>query len=170
MGTIEQLSIKPRTPRQPGLPKREVPELLVDEEGAAGDFNRYRTRELPGDREQAVLVITREMLDRLRAEGWPVGPGDLGENLTLAGVAESALVPGVRLRSGSVELEITKACDPCTEVYTLPYIGGERGPAFVRALVGRRGWYARVLAPGVLHRHGAVEVVPPGAARVADDA
>ncbi len=168
---IEQLSIKPRTPGQPGLPKRAVPELPVDEDGAGGDFNDYRTRELPGDRKQALLVMSREVLDRLRAEGWPVAPGDLGENLTLSNLAETALRPGTRLRSGGVELEITRACDPCTGVYALPYIGRERGPAFMRALVGRRGWYARVLSPGILHRHDPVEVMPRGAARVtADDA
>ena len=76
--------------------------------------------------------------------------GDLGENITLGGVPESSLAPGVRLRLGRVELQISKPCVPCSETYSLPYIGPERGPAFVRALVGRRGWYARVLREGRL--------------------
>ena len=149
-GTIVQLSVKPETPGEFGLPKRAVPALFVAATGAAGDFNRYRTEQLPGDRDQALLLMTQDLLDTLRSEGWPVEPGHLGENLTLGGVPESSLAPGVRLRLGQVELEISKACDPCTETYSLPYIGTERGPAFVRALVGRRGWYARVLREGRL--------------------
>lgn len=149
-GTLLQLSVKPETPGEFGLPKRAVPELFVTAAGAAGDFNRYRTEELPGDREQALLLMTQDLLETLRSEGWPVEWGDLGENLTLGGIPESSLAPGVRLRLGPVELEITKACDPCTETSSLPYIGPERGPAFVRALVGRRGWYARVLKEGRL--------------------
>lgn len=149
-GRLLQLSVKPETPGEFGLPKRAVPELFVSATGAAGDFNRYRTEELPGDLDQALLLMTQDLLDTLRSEGWPVERGDLGENLTLGGVPESSLAPGVRLRLGPVELEITKACDPCTETSSLPYIGPERGPAFVRALVGRRGWYARVLTGGRL--------------------
>ena len=127
-----------------------MPELFVSPAGAAGDFNRYRTETLDGDRDQALLLMTQDLLDTLRSEGWPVERGDLGENLTLGGVPESSLAPGVRLRLGEVELQISKACDPCSETYSLPYIGKERGPAFVRALVGRRGWYARVLKEGRL--------------------
>jgi len=149
-GRVLQLSVKPETPGEFGLPKQAVAELFVTATGAAGDFNRYRTEQLPGDRDQALLLMTQDLLDTLRSEGWPVERGDLGENLTLGGVPESSLAPGVRLRLGQVELEISKACDPCTETYSLPYIGPERGPAFVRALVGRRGWYARVLREGRL--------------------
>ena len=149
-GRVLQLSVKPETPGEFGLPKRAVPELFVSAAGAAGDFNRYRIEKLDGDRDQALLLMTQDLLDTLRSEGWPVERGDLGENLTLGGVPESSLAPGVRLRLGQVELQISKACDPCTETYALPYIGPERGPAFVRALAGRRGWYARVLREGRL--------------------
>jgi MOSC domain-containing protein YiiM len=149
-GRVLQLSVKPETPGEFGLPKRAVPELVISSTGAAGDFNRYRTEKLAGDRDQALLLMTEDLLDTLRSEGWPVARGDLGENLTLGGIPESSLAPGVRLRLGEVELEISKACDPCSETWSLPYIGSERGPAFVRALVGRRGWYARVLREGRL--------------------
>jgi MOSC domain-containing protein YiiM len=162
-GRILRLSVKPETAGEPGLPKRAVPSLRVTSTGAEGDFNRYRTREMPGDLDQAVLLLTREVLDQLGREGWPVEPGDLGENVTLGDVPESALGPGVRLRQGEVELEITKACDPCTETYTLPYVGQERGPGFVRTLVGRRGWYARVLKGGVLTVDQAVDLSGPPA-------
>jgi MOSC domain-containing protein YiiM len=130
MPHVERLSVKPQTPGEYGLPKRAVPGFEVTTRGAAGDYNNYRERELPGDLDLAILVITREVLD----------------------------APGARLQVGEVELEISKACDPCKEVYTLPYIGESRGPAFVRTLVGRRGWYARVLRPGTIAVGAPVEV------------
>jgi MOSC domain-containing protein YiiM len=161
-GRLLQLSIKPETPGEFGLPKSAVPELMVTPAGAEGDYNRYRTEQLAGDRDQALLIMTGDLLDRLGSEGWPVGPGDFGENLTLGDIPESALAPGVRLRLGEVEIEVTKACVPCTELYSLPHIGQERGPAFVRALVGRRGWYARVLTGGRLDLETPVELVRDG--------
>ena len=157
-GQVIRVSAKPRTPGQRGLPKPAVSHLTVTVEGALGDYNHYRTEQLPGDRDQAILVMTDEVLEQLRAEGWPVQPGDLGENITVAGVAESALKPGTRLRLGPVELEVSLACDPCTELYVLPYVGQARGPAFIKTMVGRRGWYARVLREGVIAAGTPVEI------------
>jgi MOSC domain-containing protein YiiM len=147
-GRILQMSVKPKTPGERGLPKRAVTRLEIQATGVTGDFNHYRAVQLPGDLDQAVLVLTEEVLATLGAEGWPVRPGDLGENLTLADIPEAALGPGVRLRLGEVVLEISLACDPCTVLYALPYVGSGRGPEFIRALHGRRGWYARVLHSG----------------------
>ena len=147
-GYLVQLSIKSRTPGEHGLPKRAVPGLEISPSGAEGDYNDYRTRALHGDPEQAILLMTQDLLDQLNAEGWPVAPGHLGENLTLGGIPEAALQPGVRLQIGDVLLEVSAACDPCDRLYALPYIGIDRGPTFLRATVGRRGWYARVLAGG----------------------
>ncbi len=161
-GRVLRLSIKPETPGEFGLPKRAVPALVVSAAGAEGDYNRYRAEQLPGDRDQALLLMTDDLLGTLRGEGWPVSPGDFGENLTFAGVPEASLSSGVRIRLGVVEIEVSKACDPCTELYSLPYIGPERGPAFVRALVGRRGWYARVLIGGRLDLETPVEIIREG--------
>jgi MOSC domain-containing protein YiiM len=105
---------------------------------------------LSGDLDQALLLLTDEVLEQLRTEGWPVEPGDLGENVTLTGISEGCLGPGARLRFGEVLVEITIPCDPCTELYVLPYVGPGRGPAFIRTLAGRRGWYARVLHVGTI--------------------
>ena len=149
-GIVLRTSIKPRTPGQRGLPKPSVPSLEVTHRGAAGDFNVSRAEQMPGDQDQALLLLTEEVLHDLQSEGWPVQPGDLGENLTLAGVPERMLAPGVRLRIADVLLEVSLACDPCTTLYALPYVGRERGPEFLRRLNGRRGWYARVLQPGLV--------------------
>lgn len=159
-GTISRLSIKPKVPGEVGLPKQAVQTLRLTPAGAEGDYNHYRTVDLHGDPDQALLIVTEELLARLGAEGWPVQPGDLGENLTLRGVAESALTPGTCLTIGSVLISITKPCDPCNNLYALPYIGAERGPAFLKATVGRRGWYARVTSEGTIRTGAGVTVTP----------
>jgi MOSC domain-containing protein YiiM len=157
-GRIVQLHRKPKEGRARGLPKRTVPELTITSAGVAGDYNRWRTEEADGDPDQAVLLLGDEILDALRTEGWPVERGDLGENLTVADLPPDALVPGVRVRAGDVVLEISKACDPCIVLYGLPYVGLERGPAFIRTLAGRRGWFARVVHGGTVIAGMALEL------------
>lgn len=164
-GRILRLSVKPQTPGEYGLPKRAVPSLQISSEGAEGDYNRYRAKQLGGDPDQAILVVTEEVLEQLNREGWPVAPGDLGENLTLGGIAEACLVPGAKLTIGGVRLEVTKPCEPCTELHSLPYVGKARGSEFVKTMVDRRGWYARVLAPGVVAVDAAVQVTAPASSR-----
>ncbi len=166
-GFVVQLSIKPRVAGEHGLPKRPVSELDIAAGGAAGDYNHYRTRKLAGDPDQAILLVTQELLVQLNGEGWAIGPGDFGENITLGGITEQSLQPGVRLTIGPVELEVTRPCDPCEELYTLPAIGQERGAAFLRATVGRRGWYARVLGAGRVTMASPVRVDAPRQAVVA---
>jgi len=164
MGSIVRLSVKSQAAGEVGLPKHAVPSLRVALDGAEGDYNSYRTRKLGGDRDQALLVVTQELLTALAADGWPVHPGDLGENVTVSGIREDDLRPGVRLQMGEVTVAITKPCDPCAELYTLPYVGEERGPAFLAATTGRRGWYAKVLTPGEITAHSSVTLRCPDVA------
>lgn len=161
-GRIVQLHLKPRAGRARGIPKRAVPSLTITAAGVEGDFNRWRTEEAAGDPDQAVLLLSEEILADLRTEGWPVRPGELGENVTIAGLA-GALEPGSRVHLGDVVLEVSKRCDPCIVLYSLPYVGLERGPAFIRALQGRRGWFARVVKGGTVRPDMAVEVTGPSA-------
>ena len=161
-GSIARLSIKPRVPGEVGLPKHAVPVLRIGASGAEGDYNHYRATELHGDPEQALLLVTEELLSQLNAAGWPVQPGDLGENLTLRDIPEASLKPGVRMKIGATGIEVTKACDPCNNLYHLPYVGKEKGPAFLKATVGRRGWYARVLNGGEIRTGAAVVFNPAG--------
>jgi MOSC domain-containing protein YiiM len=147
-GRVVRVGAKGRVEGQRGLPKPAVPLASITAAGVAGDHNVWRSVKRPGDLDMAVLLMTAEALAAIRAEGWPVQPGDIGENLTTEGVPYEAFQPGTRWRAGTALLEVSKRCDPCTNLYMLPYVGPARGPAFLRALVGRRGWYLRVLAEG----------------------
>ena len=157
-GRVVQLHRKPKRGRERGLPKQAVPELTITPDGVDGDFNRWRTEKANGDPDQAVLLMRTETLADLRAEGWPVEPGELGENLTVADLPAESLAPGTRLRIDDVVLEVSKACDPCTVLYSLPYVGMDRGPEFIRILKGRRGWFARVLRGGTIRRNAGIRL------------
>ena len=146
--SIFQINIKPDTPGEVGLPKMPVESTIVTEWGLEGDYNRFRKKEKENDRDMAVMIISTDILNTLNNEGWPVKPGDLGENLTLANIDYASMVPGQQYKIGDVELEISIICNPCSNLYKLSYVGEEKGPQFIKTLINRRGWYARVLKTG----------------------
>ena len=150
MARVVQINVKGAAPDPVGLPKDPVPTVRIDRQGLAGDFNHYRHETLHDEADSAVLLMPRETIEALDLEGWPIRPGDLGENLTTEGVPYESMGPGRRLQVGEVVLEVTRACDPCTNLYALPYVGKVRGPAFVKTMLGRRGWYAKVLRAGTV--------------------
>jgi len=135
-----------------------VSTVTITADGVEGDFNRWRTEKANSDPDQAVLLLNEEILADLHAEGWPVQPGDLGENLLIADLPADALAPGTILTLGEVVLEVSKACDPCRILFNLPYVGPERGPKFLRVMNGRRGWYTRVLKGGTVALDTSVEL------------
>ena len=149
-GSVVGLYRKPLEGRSRGIPKRPVPELTIVPDGVEGDFNRWRTEKAASDPAQAILLLEVEILEALCIEGWPVRPGDLGENVGIAGLPRGALGPGTSVELGGAVLEVSKACDPCIVLYGLPYVGADRGPAFVRTMKGRRGWFARVVRPALI--------------------
>jgi MOSC domain-containing protein YiiM len=157
-GTVVGLHRKPEVSNERGLPKPSVREVRVLRSGFEGDFNRYRHEDKADDERMAILLVPKETLEELNREGWPIRPGDLGENITSAGVPYGAFAPGRRFRVGEVELEVSKPCDPCDNLYLLPYVGAERGPEFMKTMMNRRGWYARVLREGTVRVGDSIEL------------
>lgn len=97
-----------------GVPKLPVPSADVGPEGLTGDGHRSSNH---GGPDHAVLLFGLDVIERLRAEGHPIGPGTAGENLTLTGVDWANVVPGTRLIfAGGVELEATGYCTPCAKI------------------------------------------------------
>lgn len=134
-----------------GVVKENVPEItLVVEHGVKGDAHAE------GGKRQ-VSLLAQESIDKMRALGAQVKPGDFAENITTRGLALNTLPVGTRLRLGTeaqvVISQIGKAC--------------HHGCA-IRELVGdcimpREGVFARVLRGGVV-RPGdpvIVEEIPP---------
>jgi MOSC domain-containing protein YiiM len=160
LGRVYQLNRKPQTPGQRGLPKLPVDTVVVTRDGLEGDFNVYRHETSQDDPAMAVLIMPLETIEEFNREGWPVRPGDIGENITSIGVPYAAYAPGHRFEVGDGVLEVTKPCTPCDNLYLLPYVGAERGPAFLKATLDRRGWYAKVLREGRIRKDDPITRVP----------
>ncbi len=93
--------------------------------GVAGDAHmgetvkhRSRVRRDPTQPNlRQVHLIHAELFDELRAKGFVVQPGDLGENITTSGVDLLALPAGARLYLGaSAIIEITGLRNPCSQL------------------------------------------------------
>ena len=147
-GQVYQINIKPETMGERGLPKEPVGHALITKSGLRGDFNRYRHEELDDDPDSALLLMPIEVLRTLNGEGWPIRPGDLGENITTSGVEYEQFGPGRVFTVGEAVVQISRSCEPCNNLYLLPYVGEAKGAAFLKVLLHRRGWYARVVKEG----------------------
>jgi hypothetical protein len=104
--------------RQPFV--RLVEGLGVEGDAHLGASVRHRSR-VARDPSQPNLrqvhLIHVELLEELRAAGFSVMPGDLGENVTTAGIDLLALPRGSRLRLGSdAVVEVTGLRNPCVQL------------------------------------------------------
>jgi MOSC domain-containing protein YiiM len=158
-GSILQVNISPG-----GVPKRPILEAEVTPSGIRGDS--WRNPQIHGGPKQALLLIASEGIEELIAQGYPLYPGALGENLTTQGLDRRQMRAGQRYRAGEVLLEITNLRGPCStlDVY---------GPGIQRALYdaqvkagdpssprwGLGGFYAQVLKAGVIRPHDIITLV-----------
>jgi MOSC domain-containing protein YiiM len=150
IGSLLQINISPG-----GIPKRPIPEAIVTSEGIRGDG--WAHPDIHGGPNQALLMITSEGIDQLIAQGLPLFPGALGENLTTLGIDRRHMRLGQRYRVGEVFLELTKRRAPCA---TLNVYGPGIQHAIFDAQVkagdpasprwGLSGFYARVLKGGAI--------------------
>src|SRR5579862_9706012 len=105
-GSILQINIS-----QGGIPKRSIPEGRVNSLGIEGDGHAHP--EIHGGPRKAVLLITEEGIEELKAQGYLVYPGALGENITTRGLDRRMFRIGQRFRIGEVFVEIVKVRAPC---------------------------------------------------------
>lgn len=159
MGKIIQLNVKEKVKGEVGLPKYPIKNVSVSEVGMQGDFNNYRTESLKNTPDQALLIMPIEMIKTLNEEGWPIQAGDIGENLTTEGINYDEFQPNTQFKAGDVEFQITYACTPCNSLEYLPYVGKEKGKEFLKIMVDRRGWYAKVLKPGSIKVGDTIEKI-----------
>jgi MOSC domain-containing protein YiiM len=140
-----------------GVPKVARASAYIDAAGVEGD--RQRNLEVHGGPDRAVCLYSLSLIHALQAEGHPIAPGTIGENLTLDGLDWSCMAPGVRLEAGEALLELTGFTAPCKHIRR-----SFRDERFVR--VSQKvhpGWsrlYARVLQPGLVVVGAAARLVP----------
>lgn len=126
--------------------------------GVAGDAHagvtvRHRSRVAQDPRQpnlRQVHLIHAELLEDLRARGFRVGPGDLGENITTRGVNLLGLPRGTLLSLGDLAVvEVTGLRNPCAQIDNFQ-------PGLLAAVLGRDE------EGNLIHRAGVMGVVRLG--------
>jgi len=133
-----------------GVPKWPIEEGLVTPLGIVGDDHRDRVNH--GGPERALCFYSLELIEALRAEGHPVGPGTMGENITTVGIDLSTIVPGDRLQLGeSVLVEVTRYTTPCKNIIA-SFKDGDFTRVSHKLHPGWSRFYVRVLRGGWIRR------------------
>lgn len=142
-GRIFQLNVS-----NGGVPKLAVREAALTPEGLAGD--RQRNRRYHGGPGRALCLFALERVLELQAEGHPIFPGSIGENLTVVGLDWGRLTPGARLALGAeAQVEISSYTAPCKHI-AASFEGGHFKRISQKVNPGHSRLYARVLRPGTL--------------------
>ena len=129
-----------------GVPKHALREADVTTLGLSVD--KVAHPQIHGGPKAALCLYSLERIVALQAEGHPIYPGSVGENLTLAGLDWEQVTPGTRLRLGDeVLLEITKYTTPCATIKA-SFAGGDRDRILQAEHAGWSRVYAQVLQPG----------------------
>jgi MOSC domain-containing protein YiiM len=103
-------------------------------------------------RDRHLNIMSAETLEQLRSEGLKTGPGQMGEQLTVAGIAIDTLAPGTRLRIGNEV--IVEVVEPRTGCARFEHIQGIPRSA----VSGRLGVMARVVIGGTIRGGDSVTV------------
>lgn len=149
MGTTEQKVIAVCTSRHKGERKIDVGhgELRPDF-GLVGDAHA-------GDWHRQVSLLAIESIEKMRAVGLNVGPGDFAENLTIKGVELFSLPIGTRLQIGDeIVLETTQIGKECHDRCAIYHQAGD-------CVMPREGIFAIVITGGKVCKDDPVKVLSP---------
>lgn len=158
-GVVLQVSTSPG-----GVPNHAIDCGHVTARGIAGDD--WRHRQIHGIPKRAILLITVEGLDEIRAMGYPVYPGALGENVTTRGLDRRALRIGQQFRCGTAAIRLTELRFPCgtlrvygksvdRAIYDHRTMQGDHSSE----VWGLSGFYASVEEPGLLRPGDAITLI-----------
>lgn len=152
MGTIVSIVHTPAgiDPRPPDHYARVPVAVATLEAGRGIDTDRKGKRP---DRQLNIMAL--ETLERLRAEGYRTAPGEMGEQVVIAGLDIDRLAGGTQLRLGDEAIiEVQK---PRTGCDRLRHIQG----CTLAAVAGRLGVLALVLHGGTVRVGDLVAVLTP---------
>jgi MOSC domain-containing protein YiiM len=112
-----------------------------------------------------VHLLHTELFEELRAAGFPVAPGELGENVTTRGLDLLGLPTGTRLRLGaSAVVEVTGLRNPCVQIdkFQQGLMAAVLDRDAAGNLVRKAGVMAIVVAGGEVHPGDAITIeLPP---------
>lgn len=139
----------------------------VEGDAHAGATVQHRSRKrLNPDRPnlRQVHLLATELLDELRAQGFDVAPGRLGENVATRGVDLLALPAGARLRLGDAAVvEVTGLRNPCVQLdrFQAGLMEATLDRALDGGLIRRAGVMAIVVAGGPVRPRDPVAIELP---------
>jgi MOSC domain-containing protein YiiM len=141
-----------------GGPKRSVQMATVTRTGIEGDGHKnLGAPRGPGT--GAVSLLARQ-IRALRADGHPIVPGSIGENVTVEGLDWSAVRPGARLWLGKrVLVEVTRYTTPCTTI-SRSFADGDSSRVSEKRHPGWSRVYARVMQEGLMRVDDPVRLLP----------
>ncbi len=155
-GRVLQVNVSPG-----GVPKLPVEKAWVGPLGLDGDAHRHRF--VHGGPHRAVALLGIEAIERVQADGHPIEPGSVGENLTTTGIELSRLPVGTRLAIGDqLVLELSAAAGPC-DVIKGAFRDGKSGRISILTHPSDSRMYARVLVEGEVRTGDGIAVLPPAA-------
>jgi MOSC domain-containing protein YiiM len=135
--------------------------LGVEGDAHLGETIQHRSRVAVDPRQpnlRQVHLIDAELHDELRGDGFAVGPGEMGENITTRGVDLLGLPVGAVLHIGeSAAIEVTGLRNPCVQLDHFQ-------PGLMAAVIHRRPGIMSVVLTGGEVRPGdriGVELPPP---------
>lgn len=143
--------------------------ITVNANGVEDDYNHYRTVALKSTPDRAISLLTRDVMTALQSSfSSDCTDGDLGENVLLDGIAYNDIQVGQQytfgtLNNSAVTIQVTEPMIPCANLCKLSYINDanlvpkeriQKCQALLEFLDkpgdGFRGWYAKVITPGVI--------------------
>jgi MOSC domain-containing protein YiiM len=141
--------------------------LGVEGDAHAGETVKHRSRVARDPTQpnlRQVHLIHAELHDELRAAGFDVKPGDMGENITTRGLDLLSLPTGTRLRIGSAALiEVTGLRNPCLQLdqFRTGLMQATLDRDAAGNLIRKAGVMAVVLSDGTVRAGDAIEVTLP---------
>jgi MOSC domain-containing protein YiiM len=113
---------------------------IIAGQGISGDASFGREK-------RQILLVSERVLNHFQLK-----PGDIRENLVIADLDVDSIQTGTQVRVGSVTIEISGACTPCSK---LDHVR----PGLQHELVDQRGVLARALTDGEISIGDLVEIV-----------
>ena len=140
LGQVVAVSISDRK----GIKKKNVDQgFLVEQSGLEGDAHA-------GDGHRQISLLAQESIDKIKAKGLDVTPGDFAENITTTGVVLEKLAVGTRLQIGDRALvEITQIGKVCHNRCAIFHQVGD-------CVMPREGIFARILNGGPIRPGDAI--------------
>lgn len=133
-----------------GMRKRNVGSIELKENlGIIGDAHA-------GGGNRQVSILQEESIEKMRAKGLKVKPGDFAENITTKGIDLSGLKIGSRLKLGTeVILEISQIGKECQKPCAIYYQAGD-------CVMPREGIFASVVRGGIIKAGDEIRVQGSG--------